>query len=616
MAKRKLDILRGGPVPDRGRIARLLGRSDFRPMPRAAEREAWSAVAAKPWLADLVAALLERAEKAASAPLAPVRATDYLSFFRTGSRNAHSASAGQHSSALSLLTAAECLEHGGRFLDALLDVSWATAEETSWIMPPHLGIEGEEMLPDAGDPRIDLRVAGVGKQLAEMLYLLGPEMDAASPMWRRRINFEIRRQVVEPYLARTYWWEKADHNWNAVCADGVVASVLLADFDRATRARVLHKALSALPTFLGGFTADGGCSEGPGYWAYGVGTYCSLAYNVHCATGGGVDLLADPLIARVLAYPTAMVLSGSKVANFADCGPEVGFRSGPVVWAAARVGVPGTVALASRRQGRRPYLASMLDLWLTPEPGEFDPPSESFLPDLMVLVARGARADGEQLVLAVKGGHNGEKHNHNDVGTFIVHWRGRSLVCDLGAGDYVKRLFSPERYELLTTRSRGHDVPLVNGVEQGTGEAFRAEQFALDRAGSAIGVSMELASAYPPEAGLKSLRRRVTLHRDGAEFVEMSDEVAFAGASRSYELPLYTEGGFEPAGEDCVIARSDDASLKVSFDPRMLTAAAESVPHGDAALARRFGPELSRCTFRLKGAPERAVVALRFTPLP
>jgi hypothetical protein len=127
---------------------------------------------------------------------------------------------------------------------------------------------------------------------------------------------------------------------------------------------------------------------------------------------------------------------------------------------------------------------------------------------------------------------------------------------------------------------------------------------------------MELASAYPPEAGLKSLRRRVTLHRDGAEFVEVSDEVAFAGASRSYELPLYTEGGFEPAGEGCVIARSDDGSLNVSFDPHMFTAAVESVPHGDAALARRFGPELSRCTFRLKGAPERAVVALRFTPLP
>jgi len=604
-------VTKDGGAPAQGTLARLLRTAQFVPMPRAADREGWLAIMSRPWISDIVPGLLARAEEAAGAPLAPVRATDYLSFFRTGLRDAHNRSAGPHGSALSVLTAAECLEHKGRFMDALLDVSWATAEETSWIMPPHLGIEGGEELPNADAPGIDLRVAGVGKHLAEMLYLLGAEMDAVSPMWRRRVNHEIRRQVIEPYLRQTFWWETTENNWNAVCTDGVVACALLADFDLRTKARVLRKALVSVPRFLSGFTADGGCSEGPGYWVYGVSNFSSLAYYARCATGGRLNLLADAVVPRLYRYPAGMVLSGRSVANFADCGPEVGFRSGPVAWAAQEVGALETVALAGAGSGRRPYLATMLDLSLMPEPRDFTPPRDAFFPDLMVLVAHGSGADGEQLVLAVKGGHNGEMHNHNDVGTFIVHYRGCSLICDLGAGNYTKQMFSSDRYELLVTRSRGHDVPLVNGVEQGTGREFRATGFTLERDGSALGVSMELASAYPAEAALKSLRRRVILHRDGAELVELLDEVAFAGAARSYELPLYTEGRFEAAGEGLVRAQRGAAALEFEFDPSRLTAVIESVPHGDAHLERRFGPELSRCTLRPVGSPAQVAVRLR-----
>jgi hypothetical protein len=250
---------------------------------------------------------------------------------------------------------------------------------------------------------------------------------------------------------------------------------------------------------------------------------------------------------------------------------------------------------------------------------DFEPPQQAFLPDLMVLVARSAGRDGEQLVLAVKGGHNGETHNHNDVGTFIVHWRGQSFICDLGAGEYVKKLFSPERYDLLATRSRGHDVPLVNGVEQSVGQQFRATEFRLVEGAGVLGVSMELAAAYPPEAGLKSLLRRVSLHRGEPQFVEVVDEVVFAGEARAYELPLYTEGRFEAAGEGLVRVRGAQSSaeggnaIELRFDPRVVEATVESVAHGDGGLARRFGPELSRCTLNLLGAAPMAAVRLRLT---
>ncbi|KPK78931.1 MAG: hypothetical protein AMJ81_14340, partial [Phycisphaerae bacterium SM23_33] len=301
-------------MPGVEQVADLLRAAEFRPFPRAADRAAWSAVAARPWVERSVPGLLEAAERAAEAGPPVVRATDYLDFIRTGFRTAHNASAGGRTGVLGVLTAAECLEHKGRFLDALLDFSWALAEETSWIMPPHLPRREGWVLPDVEHPIIDLRVAGVGRQLAEMSYLLGPEMDAVTPMWRKGINAAIRRQVIEPYLGGSHHWETGTHNWNAVCTCGVVASVLLADFDTDTRARVLQRALGAVPHFLSGFTDDGGCSEGPGYWAYGMTNYAALAYYAHGATGGALDLLADPLVRRVFAYPTCVVLTGRQVA--------------------------------------------------------------------------------------------------------------------------------------------------------------------------------------------------------------------------------------------------------------------------------------------------------------
>ena len=44
--------------------------------------------------------------------------------------------------------------------------------------------------------------------------------------------------------------------------------------------------------FLKGFTPDGYCGEGTGYWNYGFGHYVFLAEEIRLATGGQIDLLA------------------------------------------------------------------------------------------------------------------------------------------------------------------------------------------------------------------------------------------------------------------------------------------------------------------------------------
>jgi hypothetical protein len=257
----------------------------------------------------------------------------------------------------------------------------------------------------------------------------------------------------------------------------------------------------------------------------------------------------------------------------------------------------------------------MLDAWLLPEPGSFHAPQETWLPDLMLLVARTDGSDGDQLVLAAKGGHNNEIHNHNDVGAFLVHWRGESLICDLGAGNYIRQLFSGGRYELLSTRSLGHNVPLINGCEQGTGGEFRAVDFSEHEGDAALGVSMDIAGAYPPEAGLEALRRSVILSRAGLGSVELVDEVSFAREGGSYELPLYTEGRFQTDADATLTAVGEQGRLRIELAGDPVSVQVESFEHGDRRWERHFGPQLSRCWLRLNATGTRATVRLRLIPL-
>src|SRR6202011_4788687 len=107
-----------------------------------------------------------------------------------------------------------------------------------------------------------------------------------------------------------------------------------------------------------------------------------------------------------------------------------------------------------------------------------------------------------------------EPHNQNDVGSFIAHLGGESLVADPGRGRYTRFYFGPERYQHLVCTSRGHSVPVPNGQEQAAGLAFQATLLAHqgdDQTHDRL--VLELKDAYPPAADLASLRRTLILHR-------------------------------------------------------------------------------------------------------
>ncbi|MBQ8301791.1 MAG: heparinase II/III family protein, partial [Clostridia bacterium] len=96
----------------------------------------------------------------------------------------------------------------------------------------------------------------------------------------------------------------------------------------------------------------------------------------------------------------------------------------------------------------------------------------SFLP-----VSQWAVIGNDDVKISLKGGNNGEPHNHNDIGSFSILKNGEMILCDIGSGEYTKEYFSDKRYEILCDSSFGHSVPIINGYGQSSGSEFTQKTF-------------------------------------------------------------------------------------------------------------------------------------------
>lgn len=503
--------------------ALLCAPGAYHPFPKRTDRARWTGIARE----KREQLLAWGNEALAGYPM--LTATRFLAFSRTGNRQVYEQPYFARRSLLMGAALAECAADDGRYLDAVIDGIWCICEESSWVLSAHNGSDhpgappmAARPLPDVTNPYVDLFAAQTAATLADVLYLLQDRLDAVSPLIARRVRREIDLRVVAPFLTHDdFWWmgmiRRDVNNWTPWIVSNVIDVLLLLERDAHRRSEGIARGMRMLDSYLAVLPPDGGCDEGAGYFNMAGAALADALQSVYAATGGRVSFYHEPLIRRIAAFPLHAHIDGPYFINFADCDAMPRMDGERLLHLGQRTDNPALAALGAqtlaRRNDVRPLDTPQMNRVLftlfaaAPEqPALTQSPSYLALPDLQVFSWRHGG-----MYLAAKGGHNGESHNHNDVGTFLLYTDGQPRVIDLGNCVYTAKTFGPERYTLMNTRSRNHNVPLIGAMEQAAGREHAATGVTSDR----HGLRLDIAAAYPKEAGVCRLCRTFAIDGNG-----------------------------------------------------------------------------------------------------
>ena len=468
------------------------------------DRAAWNSVAL-----DDREALIAYAESWHGKPWPVITAGMYASFVRTGSRRDCENPYFERRRRLCSAVLHVCLTGETTLLPDVEDGVLLLCEETSWAISAHLGLTREHPFPDDANTVLDLFAAQTGMILsftAQLLDgLLHPDLHA-------RIQREVERRMLTHFMENNgEWWmgyvRKDLNNWTPWIISNVLMAANVWHFGGAA---LIERACMMLDRWLNVVPEDGGCDEGAGYWNMAGGAFldCLMALESLC----GADLWQDGKVRRMMAYPELVYLGKGWFANFADCDARPYISGERLQYAGEKTGNPALVRMGAEMWGSplkelndTPHLSRVL-MRIFARPTQVENtavgPKDVYLPDLQVrLVQRGG------MIAAMKGGHNDESHNHNDVGSFLIMANGDMQLVDAGNMVYTAKTFSGRRYELWNCRADYHNVPIIGGCEQQPGRQYAAKN--VEKLPD--GMALDMAAAYPAEAGVQTCTRRMTL---------------------------------------------------------------------------------------------------------
>ncbi|WP_237551813.1 MULTISPECIES: heparinase II/III family protein [unclassified Streptomyces] len=619
------------PLPA-GALADPAGRL---PVPDVTRRSVWDAVPG-----TLSERVLGDAARELGRPKPRLTAGAWARALRDGNRSAYEDAAWRLQERVSLLCLAAVLTGESAdaadpapgacpHLDAAVDGLVAFAEASTWCWAPHerFAAARGEVVPDPDDPYPDLGAAEVAALFAWADHALGPHLDRRAPGLRRRLRREVDRRLLGPFERRRDWaWLGADggaNNWNPWIHGAVLAAALLlcdgADAEE-RRTRLVSLVVEGLDHYVRVLPDDGGIDEGISYWWAGACRLLEILDLLAAAGGPALDARELPLLAALLKYPRRMHLGADRYVNVGDAPARLDTAQPwqvPFRWG-GRLGQPDTVAHAlagARQQGCAAPPRAGLGRALTaladpdwcravtgPVPRPSWPARETWLPRLQVLVAREAAGSTDGLTLAVKAGHNGEHHNHLDVGSYWVAVDGRPLVVDVGRPTYTAETFGPDRYAAWPLTSGWHNVPEPGGIGQAPGAAFRAREVEAELSDSRTGLSAELSAVYPPGT-VARWDRTVCLRRASGEtpaaYVSVEDR--WRGGPPEVALRHVLAGHVEHGdGWATVTAADGGRGLEMRWEPGAVTATVERRKLDDPVLTRSWGEALSRLTLTVR----------------
>ena len=573
--------------------------------PPAENREAWEGISDAD--KQQLSALFAQYEPL----LYPIRtATGFMAFARTGSRQADEAPYFLRRRKLCAAVLNCCL-YPDAPLDDVIDGVWCICEESTWVISAHNinpipGAPAAEQYPlPRMDGYIDLFSAQTGMILALTSHLLHERLSAEVPQLLSKIHASVYHRIILPMAQENdFWWtgtiRKDLNNWTPWIVSNLLVCFCLFPFiDQEERVLFLTSACQMLDRWLQCVPEDGGCDEGAGYWNMAGGALVDCLEILETVSGGRLKFWKEEKIRNILAFPLKAEIGNGWFMNFADCDARPFISGERLQLAGEKLNVPVLTALGLRMRGTladqindTPHLTRVLRMLFHPARGcEATPLQEKdiWLPNLQVRVLNKGR-----LTLCCKGGNNGESHNHNDVGSFMLYVDGEPQIVDAGNAVYTAKTFSSQRYTLWHTRSAYHNLPIIGGAEQRAGSQYKCGYIRYLPEGLRVG----FAKAYGPEADAKQVSREYSLSECGLFIFDHI--VLLKPHPVTWVFLLRHEPRIEPG-------QAISGAIRLTFSKEM-TAMAEEIPIDDPRMARNFPGSLWRLTVSAPKALKHSAV--------
>ena len=524
------------------------------PYPSYSDREAWSRLIGSN--ADF---LVKAGEKYLNYTWQSVPATAYLAYERTGERTIMQAPQSANRNALAALMLAELAEGKGRFIDQLVDGLWHLSNSPTWVLSAHLHRQkSHRSLPDPREQLIDLGSGGLAAQVAVAWHFFHEAFDKIDPVISRVIQDAMKKQILDPYLNTEeyvpHWWlafelkeSQVVNNWNPWCNADVILCFLLMEKDRERLDRALRQSARSVDKFIEYVKSDGACEEGPAYWGHAAGKLYDYLKIMHDASDGRFSFFDDKQVKDMGEYISRSFVKDRWVVNFADASAQLSYSPSVIYNYGKAVGSQEMMDFAvynladqSKKEFKipRPSIsndafrslesittinelhARVSELNSKIESGEsfevlFNSlrdavPDHVWYPETEFCYMRNA----SDWFVAMKGGHNNESHNHNDIGTFILYADGIPMFVDAGVGTYTKMTFSKDRYTIWSMRSEWHNLPVINGIFQHDGAGYRSSDVSVSFKKKPMRFSLDIAGAYDEEADCNYWKREYLLADD------------------------------------------------------------------------------------------------------
>jgi hypothetical protein len=476
---------------------------------------------------------------------------------------------------LAKVTWAECLQNEGKYTRMVEEGLRDIINQKSWVSPR---VDYDFKNYNGVEYSVELTSSLYAHTIAQTLYMMG---DKISPQLRKQAMDALYTRIFNPihHKFKTQNNNKENHfliannNWNHVCLAGLVGAALTVIEDKHERAVFTYIGEYYSRNGLAGFNDDGYCVEGVIYYNYGFGHYILLRESIWQATGGKIDLFDDPKVQKIANYAPNLEIINGVYPAISDC------REGAKPDEAMMIYLNRSLALGitqydtlTNKSGTSdnrksvmmafPNSSSKSQPKKNVEKGESN--IRSFFEQTGVLVCRPLPGSSANIGVALKGGNNGESHNHNDIGSYTIVQGKQIMAGDPGVIPYASNIFDPQyRYTYKTVGSYGHPVPLVAGKPQRPGTQAEAKTVRTDFKLQKDNITLDIASAYDVQ-GLKKLERTMDYDRSAAGSITFTDYFEFA-QPEAFETAISTRSQWKQTSDNTLLLTRENEKMLVTF---------------------------------------------------